>query len=941
MRRWLVYLCFLCSGAAGLIDEVVWIRKASLVFGSTTFAVSTVLAVFFGGLALGSELAGRLMDRVRSPLRTYALLELLLAALALLSLPAFGWLDAPYGALYRALGGGEGAGDPVLLVLARMLLIAVVLLPPSTAMGATLPLFVRRFVTADRDLSARVGFLYGLNTLGAAAGTLAAGFVLLPALGMQGSIAVAAGLNVLAGGVALGIARREAASAKAPAAVAAEAAAAAPPDRRRFAVTAALFLLTGLTALAAEVVWTRFLSLLIRNSVTTYTLALAVVLIGIVLGSWLAARLWDRRLPLAASFAALQAGAGLILLATTSLPPRLWLGLGGGVAPFALLMLPPAVLSGASFPLAVRLAARGGGDAARVVGRLAALNTVGGIVGSLAAGFWLLPQLGVAAALHVVTGLSVLAAVLALLLLDRPAGRAGLLRRGVAALAVAAAWLALPQLSSVRLPHDYLRRSGPVLAVREGYGATLAAVRRDGDRILLIDRLWQGRDRKNHQIMAAHVPALLHPAPRRVLVIGLGVGQTAGRFLLHDPERVDCVDIEPTLFPFVRENFPSRWMDDPRVQAVPDDGRTFVAHTGRVYDLISIEVGQVFRPGVDAFYTRGFYRLARARLAPGGLVAQFVPLPFLDEAMFRRILATFLETFPAAVLWYNGNELLLIGAAQGDLVPDPARLAAAAGDPRLRADLAWSHWGGREEFLSDPANLLGGLLCDAAALRRLAADAAPLVDDRPDLAYASRGADTIGTPDLALTDLIEAHLAPLPPVLATEALARAEALRRGNLADLRATAVLREVRTRMASAGFQSTVAGVQRALALHPENRHAQRMMGDVLNLAGRQADAEPWFRRVLERAPDDPEAQRGLALALSRTGRLEEAMNVLRRLLAANPEDAAAHNYLGACLADRGRLPEAAEHFRRAAALDPTDAGARENLQRIERDLRRYQGR
>jgi len=262
-------------------------------------------------------------------------------------------------------------------------------------------------------------------------------------------------------------------------------------------------------------------------------------------------------------------------------------------------------------------------------------------------------------------------------------------------------------------------------------------------------------------------------------------------------------------------------------------------------------------------------------------------------------------------------------------------------DPRLRADLAWTHWGGRGEHLNDPANLLAGLLCDTDGLRRLAADAAPLVDDRPDLAYASRTMRTAATPELALTDLLEGLLAPLPEILAPDDLARARDLRRGNLADLRATAVLRDVRARMATAGFQSTLAGAQRALALHPENRHAQRMLGDVLNLAGRFQDAEPWFRRVLERAPDDPEARRGLALCLSRTGRLEEAMTVLRRLLADSPDDAVAHNYLGACLADRGRLPEAAEHFRRAAALDPADRGIQDNLERVERDLRRYQGR
>ena len=509
MRQRLAILCFFLSGAAGLIDEVVWIKRASLVFGSTTFALSTVLAVFFAGLALGSEIFGRLGRRIRRPVRMYAMLELALAAMALISLRVFGWLEAPYGVLYRTLMDGvePSAGVSPALLAARIGLVAVVLLPPTVAMGGTLPLFVRQFVVGGEGLSRRVGFLYGVNTLGAAVGTAAAGFLLLPVLGLQGTIMVAAALNITAGGIALSL--------KFDSDVVSETA---PPPRssgaasRRLAAMAGLFLLTGLAALAAEVVWSRFLSLMVRNSVTTYTLALAVVLTGIVIGSWLAGRLWDRRVPLVPAFAVLQAGAGLVLLTVTGLSAEFWLGLGGGVAPFVLLMLPPAILSGASFPLAIKLATAEGADVVRSVGRLTALNTVGGIMGSLAAGFWLLPGLGLEVALRIVTGLSVVAAVLALLLVDRPPGRAMAIR-GVGAAAAIGVWLAIPGLTPATLPDDYFDHSGVLLDIAEGYGSTLAVVLRDGSRQLLIDRLWQGKEAKSHQIVAAHVPALLHARP--------------------------------------------------------------------------------------------------------------------------------------------------------------------------------------------------------------------------------------------------------------------------------------------------------------------------------------------------------------------------------------------------------------------------------------------
>lgn len=947
MRRRIAIVCFFLSGAAGLIDEVVWIKRASLVFGSTTFALSTVLAVFFAGLALGSEIFGRIGHRIARPIRVYALLELALAAMALLSLRAFGWLEAPYGMLYRSLAEGSdlGHGGSLLLIAARVGLVAVVLLPPTVAMGGTLPLFVRQFMVSGDRLSSRVGFLYGINTLGAAVGTAAAGFLLLPALGLQGTIMVAAALNIVAGGLALRL-RLEA---DVPNDVpnddpndTVDEASSTQRTTRRLRVVAGLFLLTGLTALAAEVVWSRFLSLMVRNSVTTYTLALAVVLVGIVIGSWLAARLWDRRVPLVPAFASLQAGAGLVLLALTGLSADFWLGLGGGIMPFVLLMLPPAILSGASFPLAVKLAATDGADVVRTVGRLTALNTVGGIVGSLAAGFWLLPGLGLAVSLKIVTGLSVAAAVLALLLVDRPQGRRVWIRGAGAASAVVV-WFLIPTLTPATLPDDYVSRSGVLLDAAEGYGSTLSVVLRDGSRQLLIDRLWQGKDAKSHQIVAAHVPALLHPAPHDVLVIGLGVGQTASRFLMHGATHLDCVDIEPAIFEFVRRNFDSAWMDDPRVTLIPDDGRTYTAHTSNTYDIVSIEVGQVFRPGVDAFYTREFYAEARERLNPGGLVAQFVPLPFLGETEFRRILGTFLETFPEAVLWYNLNELLLIGSADAPVTLGVEALRRLEVSSALQADLAWSHWGGVREHLADPTALLGGYLCGAEELAALAADAEPLVDDVPDLAYATMNVDTDSSSEVPLAALLRTHLSEPTTVLGSgvvldaEGLAFAIEVREGNLRDLVVGAQLRVLHGRLNELGPDGALLGVERALKIQPENRSARRMKGEILNLAGRFDEALPLLEQVVAREPVDHDARRALALALSRSGRLDEAVRHLRTLLQDVPADAQAHTMLGACYADQGRFSEARDQFREAIRLNPQDDSTRTMLRQVEGTIAR----
>jgi len=924
VKNSIAIVCFLLSGFAGLVYEVCWIRQASLIFGSTTFALSSILAIFFAGLAGGSWLFGRIAQRLQRPLRLYAVLEIALAVFALASPLAFDLLDGLYGSIYRAL-----AGRTVLLFAARFGLVAVVLLPPTILMGGTLPLFCRQFVVQQSRLSGSIGFLYGVNTLGAALGCLTAGFWLLPGIGVLGSIRLAAALNVACGVLVGSLPLAVTAAPCGPPPVAA------PAASRRRRIVGGLFFLTGLVALGAEVIWTRFLALVVRNSVHTYTITLTVVLTGIVLGSLLAARLFDRVVNRAFWLGLLLVLSGLTVMGLMTLPFELWRGLGQGPAPYLVLMLLPAILSGAAFPLANRMVLDDPALSAASVGRMTALNTVGGIVGSLLVGFAGLPLLGLAASLRLVTGIGLLGGLAAWLLLDR---RRGLPVHLTLSGACLAAWFAIPAVQGTRIPADFLAPREQLVDFWEGYSSNLAVLRKQGALQLEIDRLWQGKDTKNHQIMAAHIPMLVHPAARNVLVVGAGTGQTASRFLLYDIEGLDCVDIEPALFPFIARHFDADWMEDSRVRLIPDDGRTFLAHAETRYDLISLEVGQLFRPGVASFYTEEFYRRTADRLQPGGMVAQFVPLSFLAVDDFRRVISTFLAVFPRSTLWYNSAELLLIGCQADQNCFAAPRLGLLRRPGPIRQDLEFSQWGGKEVWLNRPEAFLASLLCGPAELAELAAGAKTFHDDRPVLAYATSSVKATDDNEIASVDLLNRHLAPVATLAAglpDTALASISEIRRQNLATILADIYLRQVVEAQSDPGPQRMVRLLGEALRRNPAYILANRMLADAFSMTGRLGEAEEYYNIALGQEGDDALVNRGLAYVLLQTGRAAEAVPHLQVALARFPEDGASHNYLGAALAQTGDLPGAIRHFEAAVRLRPDDLDARRNLVRARSDL------
>jgi spermidine synthase len=918
------------SGFAGLVYEVCWIRRGSLVFGSTVLATSTVVAVFFLGLALGSWAAGRFGSRATNPLRVYAGIEVATAILGLASLATFESIDGLYGGAYRAL-----AARPWALLGTRAALVAIVLLPAAVAMGATLPLVCARLAAGSRRAAGAAGGLYALNTLGAAIGCAMTGLLLIPRLGSRESIVIAAVANLAAAACAWIASRAPAetgtADARRPARPPRESSGARSLPVPRAVVTG-LFFVTGLVALALEVLWTRYLALVLRTTVLTYTVSLTVVLVGIVIGSALASRLPERLLASARAFAVLQVVTALYVIALVRMPPAWWQGLGGGLAVYFALLLPPAVCSGASFPLAVRLVLDRPEAIAYEVGRMTAVNIAGGIVGSLLMGFVGLPWLGLSASALATTALALAAGVVAWLI---AAGRPRPRDLALAAVAVVA-WLAIPRLLTTRVPRDFMADEGTLVDFREGLVANVAVVRTRESLQLKIDRWWQGQSRKTHQIMAAHVPMLLHPGARRVLVVGAGTGQTASRFLLYPVERLDVVDIEPRVFELIRAHFDAGWLADRRTRVLLDDGRNVVAHTDAVYDVISLELGQLFRPGIAAFYTAEFYARAAARLAPGGLVCQFVPLPFLGVDQFRGIVGTFVDAFPNAVLWYNTSELLLIGSARDPIRLSDDRLRLLASDPAIRADLRYSPWGGPAEWLDQPRVFLAGFLCGPAALRELSRGAARDHDDRPALEYATRDADGVRLAAIPIVAELRRRLEPVESILEhappSDSLAAIRAMREADLDDIAASAWIRQVGSRGSGMTPAQVRDRLERALALNPRSVEAHRLMGDLELQARRFSEARAQYGAALAIDPESSSALRGFAAWNFRQGRYDEARALYQRLIARWPEDAEAHHNLGSILGNAGDLAGAAAHFREALRWDPGLADARANLARIE---------
>ncbi len=735
---------FTVSGAAALVLETVFLRQLTWVLGSSALALALVLAAFLGGLALGAALLGRLADRTRRPLALFGLLELGTA----LAAGGLVWLLGDGRALLLApLRAVESASVRHVVELALAL---VLLLVPTTLMGGTLPALVRDRVRDLDRFTGSLALLYGLNTLGAAAGTFVAGFFLFERLGVSRTAAVALLAQVLVGGIAILLDRRPAqAKSDLPSRPApAEPASSLGASARRLGLLAAAA--GGCAALGYEVVWTRLLSLPLRSFTYSFSLMLSLFLLGLCAGAIVLAAL-SRRVHTPLRWVGwLQLGIGAyVALSLVWLPGLLaplasegfgaFLARGAGRA--ALVVLPPTILSGIALPLAARVWAATVPRVGREVGAAFAANTLGSITGALATGLLLLPWLGAPRALGL---LALGQAAIGAVVLAAPARRLG--ERAVAVLAALACAVPIVAVDPARFVATFLAASrgsdsiGELLFFRESATDTIAVVRKeygfrdpDAKSLLTNGVAMTATVQPVWRYMAAegHLPVLLARDPRRALAIGVGTGITLGAVAAHEAiDSIVAVELSEGVIEalplFEREN--DHVFRDPRVRLVREDGRHWLETTRERFDVVTVEPPPPIVAGSVHLYSREFYLACLARLEPGGAVAQWLPLHAQSLVSARMTARTFLDAFPHVLLWLPSvRDAVLVGTREPPRL-DVARLDAAWSSPRTRANLT-------RAMLETPEALVGTLLLDRAGIERWIAGAPAITDDRPRMEF--------------------------------------------------------------------------------------------------------------------------------------------------------------------------------------------------------------
>ncbi len=763
-RLALLYLIFLLSGGAGLIYQVIWVRVFGNLFGSSVLSAALVTAIFMSGLGVGSYLAGRYADRraANRPinlLRAYAYIELVIAAMAFgvaLALPQLESLSATISSYVVGEAGwwSLSAGAHAL----RYATALVLLMPVTLMMGATLTVLVRYLLQRElTNVSWRVGLLYGFNTLGAAMGCLLTDFLLVPLLGLLATSSVAVSLNLVAGLGALRLSRNGSAPQSAPR----------PRDlgegpHVRWSAGVSLvcvtLFLSGFTGMGLEIVWFRILTSTLGEFRAVFSLLLAVILVGIWIGS-VAAGALERRIG-KAPFLLSSALPLYILIAVAGI---YWFDSGykdvgslqqalsessEGLAvvwvflfrlkPIVMLVGAPAVLMGATYPLANAIVQRSLAQVGRRAGALYLMNTLGGVLGSLVAGFLFIPRLGMDAAV-LALGAAGLTATVPLILVFRrsPVRRRwytipfGLLG-GAGAMLIA--WSLLPRHFIAEKALTQAEHAMNLLTVSEGQNETVIIVEfPDAERGLYTNGyLMTGTHLVAQRYMRAfsHLPLLHQDDPRKALVVCFGVGNTLHAASLHPSiEALEVVDLSRNVLGHAA--YFERWnrgvLEDPRVKVFVNDGRQHLRMGAtEAYDLITLEPPPIAFAGVSALYSAEFYRLAHARLKRGGFVTQWLPAYQVPGPVALSVIRSFLEVFPNAILLSGyRRHLMLVGMKGGAITLTPEDLKRRlAARPAVKADLDAIEMGSLTA-------LFGTFVADAATLREATKNAVPVTDDYP------------------------------------------------------------------------------------------------------------------------------------------------------------------------------------------------------------------
>jgi len=688
-RIW-IFLFFFISGATGLIYEVVWTRLLTLIMGNTHYSIATVLTAFMGGLALGSFVGGKIIDREFNPLAAYAILEasigiycLLIPSLIDLAFPLFQWIYLNLGDSYTQTS------------LARFLVCGALLIIPATFMGATLPV-LSKFVSRDEKYIGKdVGTLYSINTFGAVVGAWASAFIFMRLLGVQATIGVAAAANI---GIAFVIyfVFKPLLKERLPYSVPLSSEGDNSLQKRELLILLS-FAVSGLAALVYQVAWTRILSLLLGSSVFAFSLILTVFILGLALGTVTASKLLNKLNDLIKGYGLIQIIIGFSALTIVPLFGRIpfvnrWIYenwgqqfeimQGANFITILGLLFVPTFFMGAQFPIVIKLLATKLETVGQNVGRVYAFNTVGTIIGSFLAGFVLIPMLGLQTTILSVVFLNVILGICLLTFGSQLSFNWKIyVLPGVFILCVLMANKMVPWDKSVISSGSFMPyrigdlkeaelKKNKILFFKEGMHTTVTTELSTSGNIFL--RVNGKTDASlaldmRTQLLSGYLPMLFHAGPKSALVIGQGSGITLGAVEQFPVDKINLVEISPAVIEGSRffDPFNHDALNDKRLSILLEDGRNHVALSKNTYDVIVSEPSNPWISGVGALFTVDFFELLKKRLNPGGLACIWVHTNMSPDS-FKSIIRSFTEKFPFVTMWESiaGDDYLLIGSEQ-------------------------------------------------------------------------------------------------------------------------------------------------------------------------------------------------------------------------------------------------------------------------------------
>jgi spermidine synthase len=981
----IVLLLFALSGLTGLVYEVLWRKTLSIVLGGTIFATAVVLSSFMAGLFLGAVVAGRWADRWRNPLRAYGIFEVLIAGFAVVFPVLCRLLISMQRLLYSALQDHPLASNGLGFAASFILLLL-----PTFLMGGTFPLLIKFYVRNPVSVAKGVGRLYSVNTLGAVLGTLAAGFFLLRILGTQGTSWVAVALNALVGGAAILLSIGKSSL---PSPVASSGKAASRDDFRpkRTAVLVALAF-SGATALSYEVLWTRVLVFVVGTTTYSFTIMLSTFLLGLALGSFIFARFLSRRTSLFITAAVAEVLIGifaLIAMASTrsfySLFERIkdlfpvWAYVPYTLSRYIIAsaaLLPQAVLFGMAFPAIVGICAgrnaRTGGD----VGWAYGSNTLGATLGSLVAVFILIPLLGLAASVLVTAFVNIVIGLVFLGFSPRLSSHAKtILAAGMLVVFGCIALVLPPRIDVGTSSRGLQGPRGTVVFYREGVSATVAVFLdpEQGLKMMQIDGNAQvptDLDALQAFRLLGHLPFFVHPRPRDVLVTAFGGGITAGSILSHPVERVDAVEICPSVFDaaalFEAEN--DHVLKDKRLRLIVDDANHYVKVTDRTYDVIASDATHPAASESWVLYTQEFYSACRGLLREGGVMCQWVPLHALPTNGLKIILKTFQSVFPHTTLWFARGYIVMLGT------PDVIEIDLQRINDILQRNKKASAQLHRSHLESPPA-ILKNLILDENAVRRFAGNSPLATEDKSPLAFAERQAVGRRMIPVNVLALSKAIVPDFPKIVGgtdseQQTISAAARVRRSYLNAVRCWHLrqpvegLRHLEEAFAAGpedadlswylrwltilaletyrkekSLEQSIADFRRWSTVFPRSPWTKIALARFLIQKGHSRGNDDLLeegfaelRRAADVAPQDPIVLQDVSRAFLAAGRDEQAIPFLEGLAAIRPNDPTSWGPLAWAYMAAKRYPASKQALLRAIELDPTNPAFPAALRRLE---------